>query len=382
MKIIYSKGVSIMYGDFILDFEDKQIIGGSPKKIISSENTRFEDLPKVIDQPAFGYISYDCARFIEKLPNLAKNDLLVADFLFFIPEEISIINKPAIKNSHISSHISHISSKNLTSNLKKEEFMDIVLKAKEYIKAGDIYQANLSQRLETETNCDPLNLYQRLRDINPSPFASYFDLGDFKIVSCSPERLIKLENGIAQTRPIAGTRPIWAKEDDLILNEKERAEHIMLLDLERNDLGKACEYGSVHVNENMVIERYSHVMHIVSNVVGKLQKNKNWFDLLCAMFPGGTITGCPKVRSMEIIEELEPVKRGIYTGSIGYIDPINNIMDFNIVIRTILMKKNMAYIQVGAGIVADSDPEQEYHETLHKAQAMLEALSPTDFAFT
>jgi len=361
-----------MYGDFILDFEDKQIVGGKPAKIISSENTRFEDLPKVIDQPAFGYLSYDCARYIEELPTLNKNDLNFPDFLFIIPETLSITNKT--KTSRISYRISQLLPQNLTSNLTKDQFKKIVTKAKEYIRSGDIYQANLSQRLEAETNIDSLELYQRLRQINPSPFASYFDLGDFQIVSCSPERLIKLENGIAQTRPIAGTRPISAKEEDLILNEKERAEHIMLLDLERNDLGKVCNHGSVHVSENMVIERYSHVMHIVSNVVGKLQKNKNWFDLLCAMFPGGTITGCPKVRSMEIIEELEAVKRGIYTGSIGYIDPINNVMDFNIVIRTILMKKNTAYIQVGAGIVADSDPEKEYFETLHKAQAMLEAL--------
>ncbi|MFH1541662.1 MAG: anthranilate synthase component I family protein, partial [bacterium] len=209
----------------------------------------------------------------------------------------------------------------------------------------------------------------------PSPFASYFDFGDWQVISCSPERLIKLEQGIAETRPIAGTRPIYAKEEELILNEKERAEHIMLVDLERNDLGKVCEYNSVHVNEQMVIEKYSHVMHIVSNVKGKLQQDKTWFDLVKAMFPGGTITGCPKIRSMEIIEELEPIKRGLYTGSIGWIDPHKQAMDLNIVIRTIIIKKGKAYIQVGAGIVADSEPENEYYETLHKAQAMLAALT-------
>ncbi len=374
-----------MFGDFILDFEDQQIIGGQPKKIISSENTRFEDIPRAIDQPAFGFISYDCCRFIEKLSNQATKDLNLPDFLFIIPENMSI--KPLIPGDRLRLRDQYRSPKpatelrygqrnpNPTSNFKKEEFKKIVKKAKERIAAGDIYQVNLSQRLETEFGGDPLELYKRLREINPSPFASYFDLGDFQIVSCSPERLTKLENGMADTRPIAGTRPIWAKEEDLILNEKERAEHIMLVDLERNDLGRVCEYNSVHVNEKMVIERYSHVMHIVSNVRGRLQQNKNWFDLLSAMFPGGTITGCPKIRSMEIIEELEPVKRGIYTGSIGYIDPIKQSMDMNIVIRTILIHRNKAYIQVGAGIVADSDPEKEYFETLHKAQAMLEALT-------
>jgi len=363
-----------MYGDFILDFEDKRIVGSRPKKIISPDNTAFADLPKAITEPAYGYISYDCCKHIEKLPNRAKKDIDLPEFLFIVPEKLSV--RPIPHNS-LWGHKPHIKMWGIkpNSNFSKSDFEIIVKKAKEYISAGDIYQVNLSQRLETDLKREPLALYQRLSQINPSPFASYFDLGDLKIISCSPERLIKLENGIANTRPIAGTRPISAKEEDLILNAKERAEHIMLVDLERNDLGKVCEYNSVSVNEKMVIERYSHVMHIVSNVTGRLRKDKNWFDLLCAMFPGGTITGCPKVRSMEIIEELEPVKRGIYTGSIGYIDPINQTMDMNIVIRTIVIKDSKAYVQVGAGIVADSIPEQEYHETLDKAQAMLEALA-------
>ena len=368
-----------MYGDFILDFEDKRIVGSKPKRIISSDNTAFHELPQVITEPAYGFISYDCCRLIEQLPDRVKNDLGTPDFLFIVPEKISFTEPRCLASG--SSGQKNPGNRDVQSrgvpgsNLSKHEFEKLVRKAKEYIAAGDIYQVNLSQRLEVGFDGDALKLYERLTRINPSPFASYFDLGDLKIVSCSPERLIKLENGLAQTRPIAGTRPIWAKEQDLILNEKERAEHIMLVDLERNDLGRVCEYNSVEVNEKMVIERYSHVMHIVSNVRGRLSKDKNWFDLLCAMFPGGTITGCPKVRSMEIIEELEPVKRGLYTGSIGYIDPINQIMDMNIVIRTIVLKKTKAYIQVGAGIVADSIPEKEYQETLHKAQAMLEALT-------
>ena len=359
-----------MYGDFILDFEDKRIVGSKPKRIISPDNTAFCDLPKAITEPAYGFMAYDCCRFIENLPNQTKNDLKTPDFLFIIPEKIKIMEP---RRSASGSRPGK--PRNFSSNMTQKQFEEIVKQAKEYISAGDIYQVNLSQRLETDLKREPLALYQRLSQINPSPFASYFDLGDLKIVSCSPERLIKLENGIANTRPIAGTRPISAKEEDLILNEKERAEHIMLVDLERNDLGRVCEYNSVSVNEKMVIERYSHVMHIVSNVTGRLSKDKNWFDLLCAMFPGGTITGCPKVRSMEIIEELEPVKRGIYTGSIGYIDPIKQKMDMNIVIRTIVIKDSKAYVQVGAGIVADSIPEREYQETLDKAQAMFEALS-------
>jgi anthranilate/para-aminobenzoate synthase component I len=360
-----------MYGDFILDFENKRIIGSKPKRIISSDNTAFENLPKAIDETAYGFISYDCCHFIEKLPDRAKKDVDTPDFLFLIPENV-IEQNIELQTSNFKPQNK---SKPVNSNLKKEEFKRITRKAKDYIASGDIYQVNLSQRLEANFEGDASALYHRLREINPSPFASYFDLGDLKIVSCSPERLIKLENGIANTRPIAGTRPIWAKEEDLILNEKERAEHIMLVDLERNDLGRVCEYNSVEVNEKMIIERYSHVMHIVSNVRGKLRKGKSWFDLLRAMFPGGTITGCPKVRSMEIIEELEPVKRGIYTGSIGFIDPLKQKMDMNIVIRTIVIKNSKAYIQVGAGIVADSVPEREYLETLHKARAMLEALS-------
>jgi len=284
--------------------------------------------------------------------------------------------KPEVKLPRLPNSISNFQTgfhpQNLTSNFEKEEFENIVRQTKEYISAGDIYQVNLSQRFQTRIEEPPFEIYKRLRKINPSPFASYFDLGELKLVSCSPERLIKLENGMAETRPIAGTRPIIASPQELLLDPKERAEHIMLVDLERNDLGKVCEYGSVKVDEMMTVERYSHVIHIVSNVKGKLRKDKNQFDLIKAMFPGGTITGCPKIRSMEIIEELEPVKRGPYTGCIGYI--LKDKMDLSITIRTMVVKKDMAYIQVGAGIVADSIPEREYFETLHKAQAMFEAI--------
>ncbi|MBI2447515.1 MAG: anthranilate synthase component I family protein, partial [Candidatus Omnitrophica bacterium] len=268
----------------------------------------------------------------------------------------------------------------IKSNFTEEGFCKIVKKAKEYIASGDIFQANLSQRFSVPCSLDPFILYKALRSINPSPFAAYLDLGDLQIVSSSPERLLKLEGRDVQTRPIAGTRPRGKTDEEdrrlsneLILNEKERAEHIMLVDLERNDLGRVCEYGSVLVDEFLVLEEYSHVFHIVSNVVGKMRHGMDCFDLLRAGFPGGTITGCPKVRCMEIIDELEPVTRNIYTGSIGYLS-FNGDMDLNIVIRTLILTKGIGYLQVGAGIVADSDPVREYYETLYKAEALFKAV--------
>jgi anthranilate/para-aminobenzoate synthase component I len=265
--------------------------------------------------------------------------------------------------------------------MKKQDYMDIVRRAKEYIAAGDIFQANLSQRVSAHIeNKDPWNLYKILRSINPSPFAAFLDFGDYQIVSSSPERLLRVKDGVVDTRPIAGTRPRGrdATEDEfmrteLLLNEKERAEHVMLIDLERNDLGRVSEYGMVKVDEFMTTEEYSHVIHIVSNVRGNLASAKDCFDAIRAAFPGGTITGVPKVRCMEIIDELEPVRRGPYTGSIGYIGFSGN-MDFNIVIRTFVIKSGIAYVQAGAGIVADSDPGREYDETMKKAEALIRTL--------
>jgi para-aminobenzoate synthetase component 1 len=269
----------------------------------------------------------------------------------------------------------------LVSNLTQAEFESMVRRCKEYIEAGDIYQANLSQRFSAAINdSDPLRLYRILREINPSPFAAYLDFGDLQLVSSSPERLASLREGVVETRPIAGTRKRGSTGEEmqelsaeLLMNEKERAEHIMLLDLERNDLGKVCDYGTVAINEMMAVENYSHVIHIVSNIRGTLAKNKDCFDVLRALFPGGTITGVPKVRCMEIIDELEPIARGPYTGSLGYISNAGD-MDLNIIIRTFVIKDGIAHIQVGAGIVADSDPEREYFETLQKAEALRKAL--------
>jgi aminodeoxychorismate synthase component I len=262
-----------------------------------------------------------------------------------------------------------------------DEYRGMVRRAKQYIAAGDIFQANLSQRLSAKTaGIKPWDVYRVLREVNPSPFAAFLDFPDVKIVSSSPERLVRVSGDIVDTRPIAGTRPRGADlrgdelmRAELLLNEKERAEHIMLIDLERNDLGRVCDYGSVHVDELMATEDYSHVIHIVSNVTGRLANGRDAFDVIRAAFPGGTITGVPKVRCMEIIDELEPVTRGPYTGSAGYISHTGD-MDLNIIIRTFVMKDDMAHVQVGAGIVADSDPDREYHETLHKAEALIKTL--------
>ncbi len=254
-------------------------------------------------------------------------------------------------------------------------------KTKEYIKAGDIFQANLSLRVSASIgNTEKWRIYKILSKINPSPFAAYLDMGDYQIVSSSPERLLKFDRNIVETRPIAGTRPRGAdaKGDkkmraDLLINEKERAEHLMLIDLERNDLGKISDYGSVVVDEFMITEDYSHVIHIVSNIKGTAAKGKNCLDAVRSAFPGGTITGVPKVRCMEIIDELENVTRGPYTGSLGYIS-FTGAMDLNIIIRTFVVKNGVAYVQAGAGIVADSEPEKEYFETLKKAEALIKTL--------
>ncbi len=403
------------------------------KSYISSCSNPFQALRELLDKymprqkisiklpfwgGAMGYISYDSGRYLERLPNIARDDLAIPDMVFFFPRLLLVfdhkeslfyvvINQIVDDDPFFSYKAAYdqlnktlslikdntgkklpaapFPSVKVDSNLNRDEFEAIVRRTIEYIYAGDVYQVNLSQRLRVPFSEHPFILYQRLRDINPSPFAAYLDLGNFQLVSSSPERLVMLRGEEATTRPIAGTRPRGDDDKEekklsehLLLDIKERAEHIMLVDLERNDLGKICTYGTVRANELMVLERYSHVIHIVSNIKGELSKGKDQFDLIQAMFPGGTITGCPKVRCMEIIEELEPVRRGPYTGSIGYFG-FNGEMDMNIIIRTILLKKPFAFAQVGAGIVADSKPEREYFETLHKAEAMLKALNATSY---
>jgi para-aminobenzoate synthetase component 1 len=274
-----------------------------------------------------------------------------------------------------------VPSADLKSNFSKSDYMKAVKKAKEYIVSGDIYQVNLSQRFEAGLKIEPYELYLRLRAASPSPFASYLNFKDVIVISSSPERFLMKKGSYIETRPIKGTSP--RSRDSLIdeLNEaslkesyKDRAEHIMIVDLERNDLGRVCEYGSVKPVEFIKLEKYSTVFHLVSTVSGKLKKGVDPVDCLTATFPGGSITGAPKIRSMEIIEALEPVKRSLYTGAIGYIS-FDGDMDTSIVIRTIVVKGDKLYFQVGGGIVADSDPEKEYYETLDKAEGILRALS-------
>lgn len=379
--------------------ENKVIINEDGKENLLYGNPFFilrHILKKAKDNPefkgAFGYFGYGLSWFIEDFKKKNRDDIDMPDLYFIFPKSLIVFDHLTKKIEILSSSENEIRNiikkkkpnfsktiKNgpITSNLTKRRYIEMVKEAKAYIKAGDIYQANLSQRLSCTLDMDPWFLYKRLSFINPSPFAAFLNLPDGFLVSSSCERLLKVENGIIETRPIAGTRPRGigkiddkTKEKELILSEKERAEHIMLIDLERNDIGKVCRYGTVFPDELMTIERYSHVMHIVSNIKGVLKPDKDLIDCIIALFPGGTITGVPKKRCMEIIEELEPTSRGVWTGSIGYID-FRGKMDLNIIIRTIIIKDNIAYLQAGGGIVSDSDPECEYYETLHKAQALI-----------
>jgi anthranilate synthase component 1 len=266
-----------------------------------------------------------------------------------------------------------------SSEFGEENFKAAVKSAQQYILEGDIMQVVLSQRISQKFSAPPLSLYRALRSLNPSPYMFYYDMDDHHVVGASPEILVRLENGTVTARPIAGTRPRGKnREHDLALAEelladpKERAEHVQLMDLGRNDVGRVAETGTVKVTDNMMIERYSHVMHIVSNVEGKLKPGMDAIDVIKATFPAGTVSGAPKVRAMEIIDELEPSKRGIYAGAVGYLG-FNGDMDVAIAIRTGVIKNNMLYVQAGAGIVADSVPQSEWDETQNKARAVLRA---------
>ncbi len=268
----------------------------------------------------------------------------------------------------------------IVSNVSREQFEESVRRAKEYILAGDIFQVVLSQRLSTQITCDPFDVYRAIRAINPSPYMFYLKCGELKLAGSSPEILVRTVGRQACVRPIAGTRPRGATpeadaalEKDLLADEKERAEHVMLVDLGRNDLGRVCAHGTVRVDGFMEIERYSHVMHIVSNVVGELPPGEDAFGVMAATFPAGTVSGAPKIRAMEIIDELEPNRRGPYAGAVGYF-AFGGDMDACITIRTAVIKGNVAHVQAGAGIVADSVPEREYEETLSKARALMKAI--------
>ncbi|MBA7484746.1 Aminodeoxychorismate synthase component 1 [subsurface metagenome] len=269
----------------------------------------------------------------------------------------------------------------LKSNFSQAEYLKAVAAVREYICAGDIFQVNLSQRLEADLPIAPYELYRQLRQINPAPFANYFNFAGVSVVGASPERFLRVSGNWVQTRPIKGTRPRGksAAEDEALAQEllasiKDRAENVMIVDLERNDIGRICRYGTIKVTELAILETFPTVFHLTSTVEGRLREGKNRIDLLKATFPGGSITGAPKVRAMEIIDEMEPTRRSIYTGAIGYLS-FSEEMDLNIVIRTFIIKDGRAYFQVGGGIVYDSEPEAEYEETMDKARALIQALN-------
>ncbi len=391
---------------------------GDPIEILRTYMSRFS-VAEVEGAPRFfggaiGYFGYDAVRHIEKLPDTAERDVdhydiyfIVTDtFLVFdnVENKIKVVCTASVVDgvdpeqvykealTKIDSLIERLrtgtlpvrtavaSGEGVTSNFPRGDFLDAVEKVKEYIRAGDVIQTVISQRFETKLDCEPVDIYRSLRVINPSPYMFFLRLGGTVVTGSSPEILVRVEGDDVTVRPIAGTRPRGydedrdrALEDELLNDPKERAEHIMLVDLGRNDVGRVAAAGSVRVDELMVVERYSHVMHIVSNVRGKLREDLDSYDALRACFPAGTLTGAPKVRAMEIIEEMEPCKRGIYGGSIGYFGFSGN-MDTCIIIRTVVIKDGRIYVQAGAGIVADSDPAKEYEETENKAKGILKAV--------
>jgi len=383
------------------------------RDFIPKYNVYKDGLPKFFGG-LLGYFAYDMARYFEDIGLSTTDDLghddarfmFVKDLVVFDHwrDEMLLISNLVIDNeSEVAEKYrsavekikeleeivdSAVPSKTtfnekrveMKSNFKKEEFMACVEQAKEYIYAGDIFQVVLSQRFECQMNADPLHVYLALKEINPSPYMYFLEFGDMKIVGSSPEILVKVDGKKAVLRPIAGTRPRGrdAVEDEALSREmlndpKERAEHVMLVDLGRNDIGRVSKFGSVEVDEFMVVEKYSHVQHIVSNVTGEINDGIDSLDVLEASFPAGTVSGAPKVRAMQIIEELEPVKRGTYAGAVGYF-AFNMDMDFAITIRTIIIQNGKAYVQAGAGIVADSDPEREYQECVNKGKGMIRAL--------
>ena len=405
----------------VLDYENKRKkLRGTPKdnieKIIENFNFKIpKELPP-ISSIISGYFSYDTIRYIEKIPNSTKNDLKIPDARILRPKNLVVFDNAEKKlffivNCFLDEKIKNYQAKydqiqkeieemiflanysykinqsktqipkpKIKSNISKKKFLSNVSKAKNYIKIGDIFQVVLSQRFETALNKEPLDIYKKLRITNPSPFMYFFNFKDFQIIGASPEILVRLRDNKITVRPIAGTRPRGKnkKEDkfyekDLLKDKKELSEHLMLLDLGRNDAGKVSKINSVKVTESFKIERYSHVMHIVSNVEGIFNKKFGKFDTLLAGFPAGTVSGAPKIRAMEIIDELETTRRKVYAGGIGYFSA-NGDFDTCIALRTAISKNKKFYVQSGAGIVADSKPINEFNETVNKAKALIKAL--------
>ena len=405
---------------YIIKKNKKVKLRDKPHKLIEKiiEDFKFKtpkNLPKICSLIS-GYFSYDSIRYIEKIPDNCKNDLSLPDVRLLRPRTLIIhdnqkkeifyisnifkdekitnyenkykqiksdlfdllvkssVKKIDIMNDYIPKSIK------VKSNTKKNKFLSMIKKAKKYIKLGDIFQVVLSQRFEAKLTKKPIEIYKKLRVTNPSPFMFFFNFKDFQIIGASPEILVRLRDNKITVRPIAGTRPRGKTlsedrfyEKDLLKDKKELAEHLMLLDLGRNDAGKVSKINSVRVTESFIIEKYSHVMHIVSNVVGEYNKKFSKFKSLLAGFPAGTVSGAPKIRAMEIIDELESTKRKVYAGGIGYFSA-NGEFDTCIALRTAVAKKDKFYVQAGAGIVADSKPLKEYEETVNKAKALINAL--------
>jgi anthranilate synthase component I len=372
---------------------------------------------------AVGYMGYDVVRFFEKLPETAAEVLDIPDAIYLISDTLVVFDharhrliilvnarvEDDVEQAYVDAiqQIDRIGEKLLrplpavpqrnwgavkngpaTSNMPRERYEEMVREAKEYIAAGDIFQVVLSQRFSRRTDAHPFALYRALRMLNPSPYMFYFDFGnlDLQVIGASPEMHVRLEDGVASVRPIAGTRRRGEDaaedarlEEELLADPKERAEHVMLVDLGRNDIGRVCEYGTVQVRDLMTVERYSHVMHIVSHVEGRIRPDLDAFDLMRATFPAGTVSGAPKVRAMEIVEELEGERRGLYAGAVGYFS-YDGSMDTCIAIRTMLVRDGRVFVQAGAGIVADSDPASEYEESVNKAKALLVAVERAEQA--
>jgi anthranilate synthase component I len=422
-RILRSKGRAVSVQDSSGEHPIELAAGEDPLHVLKRLMQEYQFVPipgwERFPGGAVGYLAYDMVRFFEDLPADNPDDLELPDCQLMFADTLLIFDHVLhrvriVANAHIAGDpqqaywdaIERIDgllaalrrpleaaapapqgggrvpedATALPSTMTRAQHRDAVLKAKEYIAAGDIIQVVLAHRMKAEVAVDPFDVYRALRAINPSPYMFYLAFGDLKIIGSSPEILVTEDAGRVSTRPIAGTRRrgATAEEDraleaELLADAKERAEHVMLVDLHRNDIGRVCKPGTVRVDELMVVERYSHVMHIVSNVIGELAEGKDQFDLLRATFPAGTLSGAPKVRAMEIIEELEPVRRGPYGGAVGYFG-FSGSMDTCIALRTIVMKGQTCYLQAGSGIVADSDPEMEYRETMMKAGALLDAL--------
>ncbi|MFH1995785.1 MAG: anthranilate synthase component I [Candidatus Omnitrophota bacterium] len=427
--IFSSKGrtIRIQEGRVSKSFETETDPLGELKKILKRYSfVQVDGLPRFCGG-LVGFLGYDTVRFIEDIPDRNPDDLQIPDSVFVLTDTLvifdhvdhrmKIVSNVFVKGDagkaydealgKIEKMVRRIrldggarANRRLPfpvrkkqgcpaagSNVSKRDFEESVRHAKRYIRKGDAIQVVLSQRFEVPVKSKPLEIYRALRSVNPSPYMYYLKFPDFRLIGASPEIMVRCEEKVVELRPIAGTRPRGRseKEDERLAKEllrdpKERAEHIMLVDLGRNDVGKVCDYKTVSVPELMAIEKYSHVMHIVSDVRGILKKNKDVFDVMRAAFPAGTVSGAPKVRAMEIIDELENVRRGPYAGSVAYFSFSGNL-DSCITIRTILVKNGIAYIQAGAGIVAYSKPEKEYQETRNKAQAMLRAIEFAEKGF-